>query len=307
MKKIKFNNKFIIVMYHHISNDTKYLNAIDPIKFERQISFFKKNFNVLSPNKFYEKIKKNKFDSRDCLLTFDDGYQSHYKYAFKILKKYNLKGFFFPMVYNPKPNYIHHLNKIQLFLKINKDKMKILDEIKDKIRLENPKFFKKLNKILDGIKTKNFYDSKIEIIIKRLLQRELPIKLREKICNDLFRRTKIPNKITNKFYMSTYQIKKLSSLGHEIGIHTNTHYWMSHLKKNEQRREVLKSLRYMKSKKLIKKDWTFCYPFGDYNKFTIEILKKINCKAAFTVKNQPMPLKKFKKFELKRLDCNYFL
>ena len=46
------------------------------------------------------------------------------------------------MVYNPKPNYIHHLNKIQLFLKINKDKMKILDEIKDMIRLENPKFLK---------------------------------------------------------------------------------------------------------------------------------------------------------------------
>ena len=86
MRKIKFNNKFIIVMYHHISNNKKYLNAIDPIKFERQIRFFKKNFNVLSPNKFYEKIKKNKFDNRDCLLTFDDGYQSHYKYAFKILK-----------------------------------------------------------------------------------------------------------------------------------------------------------------------------------------------------------------------------
>ena len=42
---------------------------------------------------------------------------------------------------------------------------------------------------------------------------------------------KIPNKIINKFYMSDYQIKKLSSLGHEIGIHTNAHYWMSHLKK----------------------------------------------------------------------------
>ena len=185
MEKVKFNQKFIIVMYHHISKDKKYLNAIDPVKFEKQIKYFKQNYNVLTPSEFYEKIEKNTFNNKDCLLTFDDGYQSHFKYAFKILNKYDLKGFFFPMVYNSNPEYIHHLNKIQLILKTNKNKRKILNKIEEKMNIKNSKKFKNFSEIIKKIKTNNFYDKKIDIIIKRLLQRELPVPLRKKICNSL--------------------------------------------------------------------------------------------------------------------------
>ena len=294
-------------MYHHIAKDNKFLYAINNKRFEQQIRYFKKNYNILKPGEFYNKLRENNFKKKDCILTFDDGYQSHYKYAYKTLNKYNLKGFFYPIMLGSVSSKIHPLNKIQIILKLSNDKIKILEEIKLFIKKNDEKTYKNLKKIIKKIKTKNFYDDATSIIIKRLLQRDLPFLLREKICDNLFKRIKFKKNSLKNFYMNDIQLRKLKKDGHEIGVHTKSHLWMSSLSELKQKKEINDSLEYLRRKKLIGKTWSFCYPFGDYNHLTIKILKKLNCSAAFAVKNEPMKTKKINKFELSRLDCNKFL
>ena len=106
--------------------------------------------------------------------------------------------------------------------------------------------------------------------------------------------------------MNDDHLLKLKSDGHEIGLHTLNHFWLSKLSKKEQFTELTKGLKLLKRKKLINKKWSCCYPFGDYNKETINILNKLNCKAAFTVKNKSQDINSFKKLEINRLDCNKF-
>ena len=307
MRIKKNKNGLTVVMYHHIVVRKKYFNGISFAKFKKQITYFKKNYNILSPKEFYEKLKKKTFNNDDCLITFDDGYQSQYHYAFNFLNSYNLKAFFFPMVLGCNSNKIHQVNKIHLLLKLSKNKQKLFEEIKFLIKNNNIKIFKNLKKIINNIKTKKFYDDSIDIIIKRLLQRDLPLKLREKICNKLFNELNIKKNAIKNMYMNDMQLKKLKENGHEIGVHTLNHFWLSNLKKTEQSREIKKCLETLRKKKLINKAWSFCYPFGDYNHLSIQILKKLNCTAAFSLKNKIQDIKKIKKFEICRIDCNEFL
>jgi len=71
---------------------------VTPSQFERQIEFaLERGFTFYT---LTEAIFNNKLDdSRSIALTFDDGYQSIFQYAFPILKKYNIRATVFVMPY----------------------------------------------------------------------------------------------------------------------------------------------------------------------------------------------------------------
>ena len=86
---MKEKNNFLVVMYHHINENKKYFNSITYSEFKKQVDYLNLNYNILSPDEFFLKFKEKKITNKDCILTFDDGYHSHYKYVFKYLKKKN--------------------------------------------------------------------------------------------------------------------------------------------------------------------------------------------------------------------------
>ena len=50
--------------------------------------------------------------------------------------------------------------------------------------------------------------------------------------------------------------------------------------------------------------WTMCYPYGNYNDDTLNILNNRECKLALTTKPAIAGLNEYKRFELPRLDTN---
>ncbi len=307
IKKINIKNKFSIIMYHQIIKNNKFnIHGLDIRKFEKQILYFKKNLNILNPKEFYKKIDKKKFKKNDCILTFDDGYKSHFQYVLPILNKYSLNGFFFPIVKTIKRNELLDVNKIHLILGKFKNKKKLLELIKIEIKKNSKKINSKLNNIILKINDSKTYDNRTTIIIKRLLQKELPERLRKKICKKLFNENfKISErKIAKEFYLNLSEIKNIKSHGNEIGSHSFNHLWMNSLNSKKQLSEIKKSLQFWRKNKLINKEWSFCYPYGAFNRTCIKNLKKLGCSAAFLVQNKVNKVNKFQKFNLNRVDCN---
>jgi len=91
-----------IAMYHSVMPSAIKGNAliVSTKTFERQMRFLKeKNYSVISLEQAAACISQGKrLPPRAIVLTFDDGYEDNYRYAFPILKKYGLPATVFMIV-----------------------------------------------------------------------------------------------------------------------------------------------------------------------------------------------------------------
>lgn len=80
-----------ILNYHSIHPAHEF--GTKPEEFWQQMEYLKSNFDVVSLLDFYE-LRKTKRNLPDKLVmvTFDDGYEDNYEYAFPILNKFGIKA-----------------------------------------------------------------------------------------------------------------------------------------------------------------------------------------------------------------------
>lgn len=91
-----------ILMYHHIgplpadADDIRKGLTVSQNNFESQIKYLKDNgYQIKTLSKLFEMVAGGQDVSHVAVLTFDDGYDDNYNYAWPILKKYNVSGTFF--------------------------------------------------------------------------------------------------------------------------------------------------------------------------------------------------------------------
>jgi len=258
------------------------LKGLEVKDFEKQIKFLKKKFKILRCEEFLNVLKKGKIPKKPSfVLTFDDGYQDHYKYVFPILLKYKLNGFFYPIFLGGERNRIIEVNKIQFILEKQKDKKLILKKIKD---FYNEITKQKFNiKNFKKIRTKQRFDDNLTSSIKRILQSQLPFEISKKIINKLFKKfVNIPeNNLKKKLYLSKEQILKMRKKGMFFGSHGISHTRLGLQKKNNQFKEISKST-YILRRNIQKDNISICYPLGSYNSQTLGIAKKMKYKFGLT-------------------------
>ena len=85
-----------IIMYHHIEQDETKLNEfmVTPEKFEDDmIKIEELGYKTISYEELYDFVfNNNNLPEKPILITFDDGYESNYNYAFPVLKRLNMKA-----------------------------------------------------------------------------------------------------------------------------------------------------------------------------------------------------------------------
>ena len=130
-------------------------------------------------------IQKKYQKKKSVFLTFDDGYIDHWKYVFPYLKKKKITGNFYPPIQAIENKKVLHVNKIHFILEVEKNRKKILNHISKLVSIYKNKNERGMN--IYKIKPYHRFGDKETGLIKALLQKYLPIKVREKITDDLFK------------------------------------------------------------------------------------------------------------------------
>ena len=91
----EFKVELPILMYHHLSENNSKLNkyTISPSEFKSDLEFIQKNgYTTISINDLVNFTNGQNLPEKPIMITFDDGYQSVYKYAYPMLKERNMKA-----------------------------------------------------------------------------------------------------------------------------------------------------------------------------------------------------------------------
>lgn len=84
-----------VIMYHHISEDRKALNdyVITPKELESDFSYLSSaGYTAILPKELIAYIKKGTpLPEKPVMITFDDGFESVYHYAYPLAEKYDMK------------------------------------------------------------------------------------------------------------------------------------------------------------------------------------------------------------------------
>lgn len=91
-----------VLMYHHVgplpdgADEIRKGLTISADEFEDQLKFFRDNgYTPVSFKRFDDMLKNRAVPEKLVILTFDDGYDDNYTYAYELMKKYNVTGTFF--------------------------------------------------------------------------------------------------------------------------------------------------------------------------------------------------------------------
>lgn len=305
-------NKVSIIMYHYVRDlkqgRFKDIKGLDTELFNGQVQYLLKHYNLVTMDEVIHAIDLgDPLPPKAALLTFDDGYNDHFDFVLPVLNKYKIQGSFYPSAKIVLNNEVLDVNKIH-FILASVDKKEILikeifgklEEYRNEYGLESNEHYYTTYAIAGR------YDSKDVIFIKRMLQVVLPESLRNIICNELFHKYVSDDEATfsKSLYMNVDKLNQMRNEGMHIGSHGHDHYWLGSLSKEKQLAEIEKSLDFLAMVGYNPDRWTMCYPYGNYNDDTLDILKTKNCKLALTTRISVADLGKEHKYTLPRLDTN---
>lgn len=86
-----FSQAAVILVYHHVSDNTPTSTSIAPAQFERHLAYLKQQqFKVVGLNELVTKLKsKQPISDKTVVITFDDGYSDILENAHPLLTRYN--------------------------------------------------------------------------------------------------------------------------------------------------------------------------------------------------------------------------
>ena len=306
------SRKVTIVMYHYV-RDLEHsrfpaIKGLSIDRFRKQLDYIQSHFTFVTVETLIEAMANPGMElpPNPILLTFDDGYSDHFSNVFPLLDARGIQGCFYPSAQPLLEHRVLEVNKIQFVLAAVPDAGKLLDEVfalVDELRCQFA--LKTKEDYLAAIAEKHRYDSREVLIVKRLLQRELPEGARTEIVRRLFARyvTSDEEAFACELYMSMDQLVCLKHHGMHIGSHGNTHLWLNHVSPEVQAAEVDRSLEFLQEFQT-NNEWTICYPYGGFNDSLLQLLQDRRCCLGFGVEPRIANLDVDHRLTLPRIDTN---
>lgn len=239
--------------------------------FEQHLYFFLKHFEIISTNDLAELYSNNSVDKRYAVITFDDGYQDNYQFAYPLLKQLNIPA--------------------TLFVATDFIDQKCIpwwDEVAWIIKSSSPEDIAKCG----WLSERHLYSMTPAQQIKAVLQvikKDKKTSIQEKLAHLRLVSGKSFSieRLENKLFADWDMIREMGNNGIIIGSHTCSHRILSHLSEREQEQELSLSKAKIEHE-LSHSTNTLAYPVGGFDSFTStteKLAKKIGYKLAFSYVN----------------------
>ncbi len=241
----KFKDQSIFPYYHLVKDhQVAHIEHLYDFKnkkqFEDDIGVLKKYYQPLHPQSLLSNSKLH----NNFLLTFDDGLQEVFTEIYPVLKRHNLSAIFFvnpEFVDNEKGIYKHYISIIISHINKNRIEKSIVDQISQRLSFtyNSPQDFnrKLLNlKYADRHKLDDVFEL-LQIDIKTYLTKNQP-------------------------YLTKEQIQIMIDDGFFFGGHTMNHAPLNQITHDEQIREIIESIEWLKNQFKIPYSF-FSFPFSD--------------------------------------------
>ena len=305
-------NKLTIVMYHYVRPiKNSYYPGIKGLElkgFKRQLDYLLSKYSIITAEQLIRySLGKNDLPKNSCYLTFDDGFKDHIKYVLPELLIRKIQGSFFPPANAIEKREMLDVHTIHFILASTTNHKKLAIDL-DKKCLKLGFSQSELNKFQSVWSVPDDYDNSEVVYVKHMLQHVLPESNRSKILSSLFKKYvgKNMKEFADKLYMSVSDVKKLIDNGMYVGSHGCSHKWLNKETKSYQAKDIKLSLKFLDRVGSPIKNWIMCYPYGVYNKDTLNILKSNHCSIGLTTIPGLANLDNSKMLELKRFDTNDF-
>lgn len=282
----------VILMYHRVADvlSDPWQLAVSPKNFEEQMKVLQKYGNCMELKEMAKKLEKGKQLEKAIAITFDDGYADNYLNAKPLLEKYNIPATIFVS---------------SSFL--GKDTEYWWDDL-DRILLQPGDLPEELSLNINGKeynwKLNGFrkYTEEESRNYQSWLSWEASPTYRHHLYNEIWhllspesdeeRRNVLKQMITwaglepegrpENIPLSVEQLQKLVSGGLiEVGGHTVSHPKLSSKTLDIQKQEILQGKIFLEDVLGISIE-TFSYPFGDFTKETIPLVKESGFSCACT-------------------------
>jgi peptidoglycan/xylan/chitin deacetylase (PgdA/CDA1 family) len=309
------NSKLTIVMYHYVrdlaNSAFPRIKGLDTAAFRRQLDFLQSEYTFISHADLVACIKAaNTLPEHACWLTFDDGYRDHYENVFPELTSRGISGAFFPPVSPVVEREMLDVNKIHFVLASSDDVSVLVAELRKLYRDHNLSVAmdKSFDECWAAYAHPSRFDSAAVIFVKRMLQFLLPEDSRSAFADILFKKYVSADILAfaDALYMSEHQLSEMVAAGMYVGSHGNRHLWLGKESPQTQRAEISRSLAFLQKVGAPTVDWVMCYPYGNYNSQTHEILEDEHCLAGLATEVGIADLRKHARLELPRMDTNDF-
>lgn len=306
-------NDLHVIMYHYVRDlaHSRYpgIKGLDVSAFRKQIEFVKQNFNIISMEQFLLSLDGGyKLPDRAMLLTFDDGYIDNYTFAMPLLEEFGLTGAFFIPAKAYSTHTLLDVNKIHYIL-ASSDISRLVEDVK--IQMDYYRGTEFDYPETDGLYEKyavpNRWDNEDTIFVKRMLQAVLPEELRKIISSNLFEKYVgvTEEQMAYELYMTPEQIQTMKKHGMHIGVHCYDHYSFTNLTKEKIEQDISKALETLKEF-IEPENWTFAYPYGNFNNDVINCIKAHGAVAGFTCEAKKTDISEINRYLIPRFDCNDF-
>lgn len=300
-------------MYHFVRDlrHSKYpdIKGLSIDDFRGQIDYVRRHFSPIGVEDLLAALGSpdQSLPPGALLLTFDDGYRDHFDHVLPILVENGLSGCFFPPAKAVTEHEVLDVNKIHFILAVVPDKSRILTSLftlVDEARGEFP--LRDRDDYVKELAHPGRFDTAEVILIKQLLQRDLPEVLRKRITDELFRQyvTQDEAAFSQELYMGIGDLRAMREAGMWIGSHGYDHYWLDSLDERSQEREIDLSLEFLRAVGSDLGNWVIGYPYGAYDDALLRILKEKGCRAGFTTEVRAADIGRDDPLLLPRLDTN---
>lgn len=300
--------KCTVVMYHYVRNmyETKYpdIKGLLIKKFVGQLNHILRNYTVIKLEDYIEFLRGNKdIPINSCILTFDDGFKDHFANVFPILKEKNIPASFFIITQPLTESTVPAVHKTH-FLLAKIGSRVFAEKFNQILKTKFPELIK--GYFVDGkVKKERKYrwDDALTSNLKYSIA-TMPNKPKVEIVNEIFSNFFEDEKeFCRELYMNWEEMKEMIEGGMSFGSHTHTHPMLAKLTKEGQIEEIKLSKEILEKNLKIKIE-QFSYPYGNFNKTTINILRDNGYICSVTTDFGTNEGCNVYPFTIKRLDTN---